>query len=365
MKAFKLFSKFSTFVPPVIMSKTSPHLTQVILNRPSALNALNHEMISHLDTLVSQKPEQKVLWFNGSGEKAFCSGGDLKDLWTSKQSGDPEKLSLQDRFIRDEYTLDYKISTMNPIQISVFDGIVMGGGVGISIYSKFKLTTEKSLFAMPEAKIGFFTDVSSAFFMSRLKNNMGLYLGLTGQRLRAKEMVEVGLATHFVQRKNLAALKEEVFESVDQNSNEESVRKIIAKYSEEVNGEYKFMEMIKKLFRGDTLKQIYSNLENDIEFPEFSKETLKMMKEQCPFSLRVIFESLKRGESMNLRDCLKMEFRLSQRFTQDTDFYEGIRCALINKSDKPNWRHESPFDVEEREVQQYFQPLSENLELKI
>lgn len=362
---FSLF-KFSTSIPPVIMSQTSPFITQVILNRPNALNALNHDMITNIDSFVSNPtPNQKVLWFMGSGDRAFCSGGDLKDLWTAKQNGDPSKKGIDDSFIRDEYTLDYKLNVMKPIQISVYDGIVMGGGVGISIYSKFKLATQNSLFAMPEAKIGFFTDVSSAYFLSRLQNNLGIFLALTGMRLKAKELVEVGLATHFVKRESLPSLKAEIFNSVNEETDERSIKNIIEKYSDANRSEYKFQEMVKKLFEGESLKQIYQNLENDTEHTIFSKSILKMLKEQCPFSLRVIFESIKRGKSMDLKECLKMEFRLSQRFTQDTDFYEGIRCALINKTDQPKWRHQSPFDVEEKDVQQYFNKLPANLELKL
>ena len=134
----------------------------------------------------------------GAGEKAFCAGGDVKALFQ-------EGATIEDRlaFFRSEFQLDYHMSTISSVQIANWDGIVMGGGFGVSAFAPFIIATENSMFAMPEAKLGFFTDVASSYLLSRLRSNIGYYLGLTGSRLKGEEVYLAGLANYFIRRENL------------------------------------------------------------------------------------------------------------------------------------------------------------------
>lgn len=140
-----------------------------------------------------------MIVLSGEGGKAFCAGGDIKSLYYAKTAPSAEyPPSILKSFFAHEYTLDYRVATLKPILVALMDGIVMGGGVGISVHAPIRIATEKSMFAMPEAKIGLFTDVGGGYFLSRLKHNLGNYLGLTGYRLKGADLVHAGVADHFV-----------------------------------------------------------------------------------------------------------------------------------------------------------------------
>ena len=175
------------------------------LNRPKALNALNLQMaelfLEQLKNWQNNKTIKRVL-LTGEG-KAFCSGGDVKSMFLSTKISDLKKI-----FLKNEYILNYAISKFSKPYLSIWNGIVMGGGVGLSIYGKTRIASEKSKFAMPETAIGFFPDVGGSYFLSRISRGIGLYLGLTGARLsNAKEMIVFGLATHFQYSKNIEIIK--------------------------------------------------------------------------------------------------------------------------------------------------------------
>ena len=248
----------------------------------------------------------------GAGGKAFCAGGDIKTLYEAKKTGDPQRMEVLDEFFRKEFTLDYLLSQMNPAQVALWDGIVMGGGVGISIFSKIKIATETTTFAMPEAKIGFFTDVGGSYFLSRMRSNLGFYLALTGQRLKGKELVQVGLADFFIKKDDLPKAEEELMNSGSIIQGVDDMRNILSKYEETVEKEYANEEAIKKIFAKSTLVEIMQDLSTQQD-NELSAKILKSLKEQCPMSLCVIFEQIKRGKNLGLAECFKMDFRLTQR----------------------------------------------------
>jgi enoyl-CoA hydratase/carnithine racemase len=147
----------------------------------------------------------------GEGGKAFCAGGDVKSLYLAKTApSDKNPPSILQKFFATEYVLDYKLANMSPVLVALMDGIVMGGGVGISVHAPVRIATENSLFAMPEAKLGLFTDVGGGYFLSRLSNNLGMFLGLTGYRLKGADLFHAGVADYYVNRENLASLKQDI-----------------------------------------------------------------------------------------------------------------------------------------------------------
>lgn len=300
----------------ILITNPSPYFTKLTMNRPASLNALTYTMCTTIHELVHQwnkDVNNKIVWFCGKG-KAFSAGGDIKALYDVNLTKDPEKMKIHDTFFREEFVCDYKIKTMKPMQISIYDGIVMGGGVGLSIHSKAKVASEATVFAMPEAKIGFFTDVSGSYFLSRLPHNLGLFLGLTGTRLRGAEMVQCGLANFYVPKEKLPILEQDLISKVSRETSDAQIYSIINQYVEKNIGEYPMLNQVKELFQGDSLLDVYRNLENDKKYSDFSKKMLKNMKESSPTSLRIIFEAIKRGKNMSLEDVFKMEFRLTQRF---------------------------------------------------
>lgn len=183
----------------------SKGFAKVTLNNPKALNCVNIQMVNELMAQLPALNRTKAFLVEGAGDKAFCAGGDIKSLYLARETN----RKLLEDFFRAEFTLDYKLTKMNSLQISNWDGFVMGGGVGLSVFSPYRIATENTNFAMLESKIGFFTDVCGAYFLSRLRNNIGTYLGLTGMRLKGDEVYKAGIANYYIPRNDLnQALKE-------------------------------------------------------------------------------------------------------------------------------------------------------------
>lgn len=176
------------------------NVQKVILNRPKALNALNLPMIRKLTPLYKvatanrkawqQDDETSLILMKGAGEKAFCAGGDIVAI----AKGDEQ---VQRQFFAEEYVLDYLTHTTTKPQVAILNGITMGGGVGLSVHGRYRVATPTTLFAMPETGIGFFTDVGGSHFLPRLPGFYGMFLGLTGHRLKGREVLDCGIATHY------------------------------------------------------------------------------------------------------------------------------------------------------------------------
>jgi enoyl-CoA hydratase len=177
----------------------------ITLNRPQALNALSHEMIIKMyQQLIHWKEdaEVKAIVIQGAGEKAFCAGGDIRKVYDAKND---EALTMK-QFFWDEYRLNSLIHHYSKPYIALLNGITMGGGVGVSLHGSHRVATEKFLFAMPETGIGFFPDIGGSYFLSRCKGRMGIYLGLTGARIKAADALYLNIANHFVGAEKLAEL---------------------------------------------------------------------------------------------------------------------------------------------------------------
>lgn len=234
----------------VLYDRKSKHLLEVQLNNPAEFNFLKAEMIDSIGANFKnweKDSDLKVIIMKGSG-MAFSVGGDVKSIYEAKvalgeKSGSPE---LMDTFFRREYTLDYKIATMKPLQIALWDGFVFGGGVGLSIHATFRVATEKTLFSMPEANLGFFTDASGGYFLSRLQDNLGYYLGLTGQKIKGKDVCLAGLANYFVPSEKLPELEAKLHQASAEDLSKEKIDALIKTFSEPVEGQLSFLPFVKK-----------------------------------------------------------------------------------------------------------------------
>lgn len=184
------------------------------------------------------------MYFKGEGPQAFCAGGDVVSLYKAKLSSPGEKPKILDTFFRKEFMLDYGLATMKPIQVALWDGFVMGGGVGITIHAPYKIATEKSVFAMPEAKIGFFTDVGGGHFLSRLENNIGMYLGLTSDTLKGKDLVRAGVANYYMPSKKMEAFEKDLLHGISLDNAETDLKELLSQYTEKVDGELANTEKI-------------------------------------------------------------------------------------------------------------------------
>lgn len=332
----------------------------ITLNRPNVLNALNTSMVDKIFPVLTRwESSKKLVIIEGAGGKAFCAGGDVKSLVLAlnKQEG---HLQGQD-FFRKEYTLNYLIGTYKIPYIALISGITMGGGVGLSVHGKYRVASEKTLFAMPETAIGLFPDVGGTYFLPKLKGKLGLYLGLTGDRLKGIDVLHAGIATHYVPSNKLSELKQELLASGPLD-----VEKVLAKYQPtNLNDEFSLaphIEKINKYFSEPTVEQIVERLKNDNS--EWAEKILQTLMKVSPTSLKVTMNALEKGKKSNLKDCLKMEYRLTNAcLSRQSDFYEGVRALLIDKDQKPVWHPKSINEVTESYIEKRFDLLSAEREL--
>lgn len=291
------------------------HTGIITLNRQKALNAINLDMVRQIYAAVKKWESTKSLVIiKGAGEKSFCAGGDVRAV----VEGGPCEESKN--FFREEYTLNALIGNYKIPYFAFIDGITMGGGVGLSVHGKYRIATEKTMFAMPETAIGLFPDVGGSHFLPRLDGKLGLYLGLTGFRLKSKDVVKSGVATHFCESGRIPELENELLKT----KNENDIKTVLDKFCPVDQSEFvlaKNIEQINKCFSAKSVEGIVKNLE--LDGSEWAQSTLKLFKKMSPTSMKVTQRQLEYGSKLNLVDCLKMEFRMAVHHLEDSDFKEG------------------------------------------
>ncbi len=332
----------------IVFSETNQ--TGIIkLNRPKALNALNLDMAKKFyDKLLEWEEKNNILRVLLIGEgKHFCAGGDVKSLVLAG-----EENSLKYDFFKIEYKLNYLISQFSKEFLSIWNGVVMGGGVGVSIYGDHRLATDNSKFAMPESAIGFFPDVGGSYFLSNLPGNIGKYIGLTGEVLGLNELIFFGLATHYFKNNKIEDVKENYITSGE----------ILHDNFEVENDTYliKNMNLINELFNGN-IKTIISNLKNSNS--EFSKKILDILFVKCPMSLAISTKLIDDAKGKSLKECLETEFQLSQKVVYRSDFDNGVNSVLISKDHNPLWEPSTIDEINIEDLDYYFETHTENLYL--
>ena len=329
----------------------------ITLNRPKALNALTLSMVRKIHPKLKEWENDssiKYVLIKAQGEKAFCAGGDIRALHDWGKNNEDEAIG----FYREEYTLNQYIKRYPKPYISLVNGIVMGGGVGLSVHGSHRIAGENYSFAMPETGIGLFPDVGGSFFLSRLKYEAGTYLALTGSRIKAADAIFLQTATNFVKSENFSSIIN------DLSKGERDPGDIITSYSSSPDEKSEF-EMISdfslKNFKGNTIEEIIDNLKNNNS--DLATKILSIIGTKSPTSLKVALRSLQLGKKNSFEDCMKMEFRMVNKVMNDHDFYEGVRALIIDKDNKPSWSPKSIEDVEDDFVDEFFHSLTEN-ELK-
>lgn len=340
----------------------------ITLNRPKALNALDLSMIRKIHPQLkkwSNESSVKFVIIKGTGDKAFCAGGDIRAIADARTSSDK---SVQRDFFREEYMLNNAIGTFKVPWIALIDGITMGGGVGLSVHGRYRVATEKTLFAMPETAIGLFPDVGGGYFLPRLPGKLGIYLALTGFRLKGRNVHWAGVATHFVESKKIADLEKELLAL--KSTTVDEVDKILSSFHNQCSLDKdkpfvlaEHLSKINQLFSGATMEEIFSNLDRDQS--DWAKAQLEILKKMSPTSMKVTLHQLQEGAHLNLQQVLKMEYRLSQRTMLGNDFFEGVRAVIIDKDQNPNWNPATVEGVTADTINKYFSPLPPDQELKL
>ncbi|KFQ91319.1 hypothetical protein Y956_03979, partial [Nipponia nippon] len=369
----KPFNRLQVILQHLKMSKHTDSTAEVLLekkggagiitlNRPKVLNALSFSMIQQIYPQIKtweQDPETFLIIIKGTGGKAFCAGGDIRAIADAGKVGD----RLAEDFFREEYILNNATGTCKKPYVALIDGITMGGGVGLSVHGHFRVATEKTLFAMPETSIGLFPDVGGGYFLPRLSGKLGYYLGLTGFRLRGRDVLKAGIATHFVEseklpalEKDLIALKSPSMENIADLLNSYQVKSKVDQEKEFVLDEH--MEKINSLFSANSMEEIVQKLKQDGS--PFAMKQLETINKMSPTSLKMTLRQLREGASMSLQDVFTMEYRLSQACMRGHDFYEGVRAVLIDKDQSPRWKPAALEEVSDEFVDNCFKPLGNN-----
>lgn len=327
----------------------------ITLNRPKVLNALSLDMIRRIYLQLKkweQDPETLLIIIKGAGEKAFCAGGDIKALLEPLKTG---QNAVRD-FFREEYILNNAIDSCRKPYVALIHGITMGGGVGVSVYGQFRVATEKSVLAMPETAIGLVPDVGGGYFLPRLQGKLGYFLGLTGFRLKGRDVYTAGIATHFVDSEKLVMLEEDLLAL--KSPSKENIADVLESYhtksriDQDKSYILEHMDKINRCFSADTVEQIIEYLQQDGS--PFALEQLKVINKMSPTSLKITLRQLMEGSSKTLQEVLLMEYRLVQACLVNHDFPEGIRAVLVDKDRSPKWKPADLKEVTDEDLNYYF-----------
>ncbi|GLI61774.1 hypothetical protein VaNZ11_004243 [Volvox africanus] len=367
---------------PEIILDVKDSIAFVTLNRPRALNSLSLGMVHRLLSINQElsQPGSKVacVVVQGAGGKAFCAGGDVKEVVMRARAGD---WSYGSAFFRAEYVNNATIAQLPMPYIAVIDGIVMGGGVGVSYHGTFRVATERTVLAMPEAGIGLFPDIGASFFLHRLPGHIGRYMGLTGQRLKGAEVKDAGFATHFIPSSRLPDLERGILElgpSAADLAKVDSMLRSLEQPPAAGSGHSELLKwklpLINAHFGLGSVGEVVASLQAAVDAADgdnrsgsgseaaraFLRDTLAAMRRGSPLSHAVTWEMLRRSAAghLTLQQCLQLEFWLARRFVAgEADFLEGVRALLIDKDNKPRWRYGDVKQVPGVVVQRLFEPL--------
>ncbi|MFC3051743.1 enoyl-CoA hydratase/isomerase family protein [Kordiimonas pumila] len=327
----------------------------ITLNRPKALNSLTQNMCALVRVQLEKwrlTPSVKAVVVVGSGEKAFCAGGDVVKVSSSYQAGSDEWRG----FFYDEYLMNIAISEFPKPYISFVDGIVMGGGVGISIPGDFWVATEKTLFAMPETGLGLFPDVGGGWFLPRLPGEAGMYLALTGARLKTPDLYALGIASHTVLSVNVPLIIEALAEASIASNND--VADILDTFHSDPEPAplSPYFEDIDDHFDHASVEAVVASLEADNR--EWAQKQAGIIATKSPTSLKVTFAQLQRGAALEtFRENMAMEYRVVNHMMAHPDFHEGVRALLIDKDNSPKWSPATLDAVKDSEVESFFESL--------
>jgi len=302
----------------------------------------------------------KLIILKGSGDRAFCAGGDIRVLAEASQKGNYE---LSHKFFRAEYRLDHFIHELKKPCIAFIDGITMGGGVGLSIGCKYRIATELTTFAMPETAIGFFPDVGGSSFLSRLPNGIGVYLALLGVRLSAADLLFCKIATHFVCKANWVHVEEALCRTDLTPSAEDAVESVLARFASlPPEGQCHIKDHqsdINRYFDVAAAEQVFSGLLDENDKNPWAESARKSLLTKSPTSVKVTFKALQHGRHMPIKEVFAMELRVATRFMKSHDFVEGVTAVIIKKHQRPRWQPASQEEVSLEIVNSFFVPFED------
>lgn len=321
----------------------------ITLTREKVLNALSHDMALQIEEALhawKNDDDVKLVIIDASGEKAFCAGGDVQDLYAQGKAGNFESGV---NFWRDEYRLNALITNYSKPYIALMNGIVMGGGVGISALGSHRIVTENTSFALPECAIGLIPDVGSSHLLSAAPGHIGEYLAITGGRVGYEDAIYCGFADHFIPKDNLEALIDQLIQSGNAGD--------ILSFTQAIDaGDLAKMKAeIDAIFSLETIGEILSALEESEA--EWAAKALYKINSASPISICVTLQTIRAiRKNPGIENALRQEFRFVSRAMEHGDFIEGVRALIIDKDKQPKWRYPTIADVPEDVVALFLSP---------
>jgi enoyl-CoA hydratase len=332
-----------------VLFRTEGRAAYLTLNRPKAINALTHAMVLEISSALAAWQEDdsvELVVVTGAGERGLCAGGDIRAVREAVIAGTPRAAA---EFWRDEYLLNFTISRYPKPYVAIMDGIVMGGGVGISAHGSVRVVTERSLVAMPETGIGFVPDVGGTYLLSRAPGELGTHLALTGTPVGAGDAILCGLADHFVPSDALDAFTaalatDELARALKSFAADAPASPLAAQ-----------REWIDECYAADTVEEIVDRLRQHAE--PTANQTAATILSKSPTSLKVTLAAVRRARALpDLRHVLEQEFLVSCSGLTEPDLAEGIRARVVDKDRDPRWQPSTLAEVPDEAVARFFTP---------
>ncbi len=343
----------TNLIEPDLVARREGAAGIIRLNRPKAINAVTLEMFRDIDNALDRfeaDPAIAVILLEGAGERGLCAGGDIRALWeSSKVNGDLGRILW-----REEYILNVRIKTFPKPYVAFMDGLVMGGGVGLSAHSSHRVVTERTKLAMPEVGLGFFPDVGGTWLLSHAPGEIGTYFGLTGTTMNGPDAVYAGFADTVVPSAKLPALRD-VLTKLRPGTASGEVRQLIDGFAtgEKAGPVAANQAEIDRLFGFDRMEDIVAALKRDGS--ELAQSALKTLGEKSPRGMVVTLKLLRLArKAASLEECLVREYRAALEVFRSDDFREGVRAAVVDKDRSPRWSPPRIEDVTPEMVAPYF-----------
>jgi len=343
-----------------ILTTAANGLGHITLNRPAALHALNTQMCAAMiDALVQWRDDPSihaVLLDHAPGTRGFCAGGDIRMI---AESGAADGKAAR-AFFFTEYRLNHLLFTYPKPIVALIDGVTMGGGVGISMPARFRIATENTTYAMPETGIGLFPDVGGGWYLPRKPGQIGMWLALTGARLKAADCLIAGIATHYMPTEILGPARAQIAGAAQTHEPERALESGLEALSESAGRPKELtpenIDRINRIFALDSVEAIFAALESDAS--DWSAAQLATLKTKSPQALKVTFRQMREGAAMpSFEDEMRSEYRLASRVAARHDFQEGVRAVVIDKDNKPVWSPATLEAVTDALLDDLFAPL--------
>jgi enoyl-CoA hydratase len=336
---------------PGVLVRVEGRVGRLTLNRPKALHALDLDMIERMtEALLAWQDDAAVelVLLDHSGERGFCAGGDIRMLAESARSGG----EAARRFFFAEYRLNELLHRYAKPVVAILDGVVMGGGVGISMAARYRVATERIAYAMPESGIGLFPDVGGGWWLSRMPDHIGLWLALTGARIKAADCELVGVATDYVESARLPALKAAIVAEPG------AIERLLTEFEGDAGRPplAQHQDEIARIFAMKSIEGILAAL--GAAGTDWSREQLAALAQKSPQTLKVAFRQLRLAEKIgSFAENMAMEYRIACRVVVRPDFSEGVRALIIDKDQSPHWDPPSVEGVSETLLDEIFAAL--------